>query len=257
VDESHAQLRVAACTDRGQVRDRNEDAFAADPPPPGRALTHGRLFLVADGMGGHEAGEVASALARDTVTRHYYATQLGAQESPLPALQEALRAANHAIRERQAREPGERDMGTTCTALMVRGASFWIAHIGDSRAYRWRAGRLQQLTRDHNWAEELLAAGRIDPSEAAHHMGRHMITRALGIDPDAQVDLLPAKPLEPADRLLLCSDGLSGVLGEQEIGAILATTDLEAAAASLVAAANHAAGPDNITVVLIEVEAIA
>jgi serine/threonine protein phosphatase PrpC len=255
VDESQMELRVAACSDRGKVRDRNEDAFAADPPPPGRAATHGRLFLVADGMGGHEAGEVASALARDTVMRDYYAAPFGATDDPLPALREALRAANRAIRERQAREPGERDMGTTCTALAVRGASFWIAHIGDSRAYRWRAGRLQQLTRDHNWAEELLAAGRIDPTEAAHHMGRHMITRALGIDPEAQVDLLPGKPLEPADRLLLCSDGLSGVVGEEEIAAILATPDPESAVASLVAAANQADGPDNITVVLIEARA--
>jgi serine/threonine protein phosphatase PrpC len=255
VDESRTALRVAACSDRGQVRDRNEDAFAADPPPPGRAATHGRLFLVADGMGGHEAGEVASALARDAVTSHYYAAPLGANDDPLPALREALRAATRVIRERQAREPGERDMGTTCTALAVRGASFWIAHIGDSRAYRWRAGRLQQLTRDHNWAEELLAAGRIDPAEAARHMGRHMITRALGIDPEAQVDLLPGKPLEPADRLLLCSDGLSGVVGEEEIAAILATADLESAVASLVAAANQADGPDNITVVLIEARA--
>jgi PPM family protein phosphatase len=248
---TRAPLRVASCTDRGRVRDGNEDAFSIEPPPDA-AADHGRLFLVADGMGGHAAGEVASALARDTVVRGYYDALLVAREEPSLALRAAFWEANRAIRERASRDPDARDMGTTCTAAVVRDGSFWIAHVGDSRVYRQRRDRMQRITRDHNWAEELLAAGRIDATEASRHPGRHMLTRALGIDPDVEVDLYPARRLEPGDRLLLCSDGLSGVVEEDLIAALLATPDLDLAAQALVKAANDAGGPDNVTVVLIE-----
>jgi len=244
-------LRVAALTDRGQVRDANEDAFHADLAAPERAVTHGHLFLVADGMGGHAAGEVASATARDEVLRDYYAAPLGADADPREGLRRAFLAANREIIEGRGRDANHHDMGTTCTAVVVRDGRFWVAHVGDSRAYRWRAGRLQRLTRDHNWAEELLEAGRIDPSEAMTHLGRHMLTRALGIDRDLRADIHEARVLEPGDRLLLCSDGLTGVVSEEEITAILGVDDLARASTELIETANRAGGPDNITVVLI------
>jgi protein phosphatase len=244
--------RVAAQSDRGRVRDTNEDSWYAIPADPAPAATHGHLFLVADGMGGHAAGEVASALARDEVRRAYYAAAPGGGVDPAEALRYALEAANREILEARRRAAEHHDMGTTCTAVVVRGGSFWIGHVGDSRAYRWRPGRLQRMTRDHNWAEELLAAGRIQPDEAGNHLGRHMLTRALGIDGDVRVDVHDARALEPGDRLLLCTDGLTGVVSEEEIATLLAAPSLEDAARSLIDAANRAGGPDNITVVIVE-----
>jgi protein phosphatase len=246
------ELRVAALTDRGQVRDGNEDAFHADLAAPERAATHGHLFLVADGMGGHEAGEVASAIARDEVRRDYYAAPPASDADMRETLRRALRAANWEINRERQRNPARHDMGTTCSVVLIRGGQFWVAHIGDSRVYRWRPGRLQRLTRDHNWAEELVEAGRIDTLEAMNHLGRHMLTRALGIETDLQADVHEARPLEPGDRLLLCTDGLTGDVSEEEIETLLGSGDPAHAARALVTAANRAGGLDNITVIVIE-----
>lgn len=246
------ELRVAALTDRGQVRDSNEDAFHAELATPARAATHGHLLLVADGMGGHEAGEVASAIARDAVRRDYYAAPPPADAEMGEALRRALLAANGEIVQERQRNPAQHDMGTTCSVVVVRGARFWVAHVGDSRVYRWRPGRLQRLTRDHNWAEELVEAGRIDALEAMNHQGRHMLTRALGIQPDVPADIHEARTLEPRDRLLLCTDGLTGEVSEAEIEALLGSGDPAQVAQALVAAANRAGGLDNITVVVVE-----
>jgi protein phosphatase len=246
------ELRVAAGTDRGQVRDSNEDAFHADLAAPERAATHGHLLLVADGMGGHAAGEVASAIARDEVRRDYYAAPPASDAEVPEALRRALLAANAEIVKDRQRDPARHDMGTTCSVVLIRGGRFWVAHVGDSRVYRWRPGRLQRLTRDHNWAEELVEAGRIDTMEAMNHLGRHMLTRALGIDADVQADIHDARPLEPGDRLLLCTDGLTGEVSEDEIESLLGSGDPAHAARALIEAANRAGGLDNITVVLVE-----
>ena len=141
------------------------------------------------------------------------------------ALRRALLAANREINRERQRNPARHDMGTTCTVVLMRGGQFWVAHVGDSRVYRWRPGRLQRLTRDHNWAEELVEAGRIDTMEAMNHLGRHMLTRALGIETDLQADVHEARPLEPGDRLLLCTDGLTGDVSEEEIETLLGVGD--------------------------------
>jgi len=246
------ELRIAALTDRGRVRDSNEDAFHADLAAPAPAATHGHLLLVADGMGGHEAGEVASAIARDEVRRDYYAAPPASDAEMGDVLRRALLAANGEIVQERQRNPAHHDMGTTCSVVVIRGERFWVAHVGDSRVYRWRAGRLQRLTRDHNWAEELVEAGRIDTLEAMNHLGRHMLARALGIDPDPQADIHDARTLEPGDRLLLCTDGLTGEVSEETIEALLGDGDPTHVARALIAAANDAGGLDNITVVVIE-----
>lgn len=254
------EIRVAARSDRGRLRPSNEDSLHAAPAPPGREASHGRLFIVADGMGGHAAGEVASAIATTVVAERYYAAPLAPEESPAPALAEAFRAAHEAIRGDADRHAGHRRMGTTCTALLVRGRDCWVAHIGDSRAYLWRHGGLHRLTRDHNLAEDLHSQGRLSDEELPGHPGQHILTRAMGIDEriTPEIDAHP-RALAAADRLLLCSDGLQRALSDEDVAEILAepAADAETTAATLVREANERGGPDNVSVVLIECVAAA
>ncbi|MBM3318647.1 MAG: serine/threonine-protein phosphatase [Candidatus Eisenbacteria bacterium] len=252
-DDNHDEIRHAARSDRGQSRPANEDSLHAAPAPDGKAATHGRIFIVADGMGGHAAGEVASALAVSTVAERYYAAPVTADADPAPSLTASFLDAHQAIREDARSHPERRRMGTTCTALLLRGGEFWTAHIGDSRAYLFRGGTLRRLTRDHNLAEELRERGTLSAGEAAGHPGQHILTRAMGIEEKLEPEIAPrGRPLEAGDRLLLCSDGLLRPLGEGAIAAALLEPDPETAAQRLIDEANAAGGPDNISVVLID-----
>lgn len=240
---------AAARTDRGQKRPGNEDACSI------RADLG--FFALADGMGGHAAGEVASQMAVDRITEEYLAagSDLLAADALEAALVAATDAANRAIFERSQREMDKAGMGTTLTtlALVPREKSYRIAHVGDSRAYRLRADTLQQLTTDHTWVQQQCQLGRMSPSAARHHPFSNIVTRALGIRADVDVDVVRGN-VRPGDIFLLCSDGLTGVLDDPEVGGILAEAETaHIAVERLIDAANAAGGPDNITAVVVRI----
>jgi len=237
-------LKRGAMTDIGRMRKNNEDRF----------LSAGRLAAVADGMGGHRAGEVASAIAMEELATLEHA---GPWRKPADA-GEALRAvflrANRRIRDTAATDKDLDGMGTTMVALIEDGDSVHLANVGDSRAYLLRNGELSQVTVDHTLVQELIDEGRLRPEEAERHPQRSIITRALGVEPDVEVDLFTYK-LQRGDRLLLCTDGLSGVVGEARIrNMLLRVADPQDTAERLVAMANEGGGPDNITVMVLDTE---
>jgi serine/threonine protein phosphatase PrpC len=231
--------RSAALTDTGRKRRQNEDAFVCEPP----------LFAVADGMGGAQAGEVASRLAAAAFEEGAAAIR---GEDGVATI---VRDANARIFERAVQDPAVAGMGTTATVAVVdeRAATVMVAHVGDSRAYLYRDGVLEQLTTDHSLVGELVRSGRLTEDEAAVHPQRSVITRALGTDAEVEVDTLTLDVVA-GDLVLLCSDGLSAMVRDEEIVRVLRSTHGEprSAAAALVAAANAAGGEDNVTVVLFE-----
>jgi protein phosphatase len=222
-------------TDVGRQRSANEDDFVAEAP----------FFAVADGMGGAKAGEVASAMATETFE--------GERDSDEPAeaqLVRILRTANKRIYDLAVSDESHRGMGTTLTAAKVVGDEVSLGHVGDSRAYRMRDGELEQLTKDHSLVAELERSGQITAEAAEHHPQRSIITRALGPEPDVEVDTYTLTGRE-GDLFLLCSDGLTSMISDSEVGSILRSAEsLDAAAEELVRAANQSGGKDNITVVL-------
>jgi serine/threonine protein phosphatase PrpC len=228
----------AGRTDVGRQRSANEDDFVLAPP----------FFAVADGMGGAKAGEVASAMATEGFE--------GESDSGEPAeaqLARILREANKRIYDLATADESHRGMGTTLTAAKITGDDISLAHVGDSRAYRMRDGELEQLTKDHSLVAELERSGQITAEAAEHHPQRSIITRALGPEPDVEVDTYTVAARE-GDLFLLCSDGLTSMISDEEISSILRSADsLDAAADALVRAANQSGGKDNITVVLFRV----
>ena len=230
--------RHAVLTDVGLLRSGNEDAYAAEPP----------LFAVADGMGGAKAGEVASALALETL-----AARLAAGDG----LVAAAAAANAAVFERASADPGQSGMGTTLTALRLTDTSAEAVQVGDSRLYRLRDGALQQLTEDHSVVGEWLRAGAISADEAHASKYRNVLTRALGTEPAVEIDDLTLE-VRAGDLLLLCSDGLSSMLTDDEIAAVLVaqTPDVEACARRLVHEAKNHGGHDNITVIIVAIDEV-
>jgi PPM family protein phosphatase len=228
-------VEQAGTTDVGRQRQTNEDSLVVSPP----------VFAVADGMGGAKAGEVASQLAAEEVVGGR-----GAAEPPEVQLAGMAREANRRIYELATADESRRGMGTTLTAAMVSGDEVSIGHVGDSRAYRLRDGQIEQLTRDHSLVAELERTGQISAEAAEHHPQRSIITRALGPEPDVQVDTYTV-PGRPGDVFLLCSDGLTSMISDDEAGAIVqGAGSLQEAAQELVRAANQSGGKDNITVVL-------
>jgi len=238
-------LRVAdkyADSDRGQQRRGNEDAYFVQPP----------LFVVADGMGGAQAGEVASGIAVDVFSKGLPDGRDGAEYR----LASLVHAANRQIHERSRTAAEQAGMGTTLTAAYVDVDGVAIAHVGDSRAYRWRDGQLERLTDDHSLVEELIRQGKLSAEEAEEHPQRSIITRALGPEPDVLVDTRTA-PARDGDLFLLCSDGLTGMIGEAGLAQVLSQGgSLRDMVRNLIAAANAAGGRDNITVVLFRVEEV-
>lgn len=228
------KVEVGSATDIGRVRERNEDSVLVDPP----------LYVVADGMGGHRGGQVASQVALETMET--LATE------GRSSLAEHVRKANRAVWDRSEEDEQLSGMGTTLTAARIEGASALIAHVGDSRAYMLRDGALRQLTTDHTLVARMVKSGEITEAEADVHPHKNVLTRALGTDQEVEVDE-DSIALEDGDRLLLCSDGLTGMVTEDQIQAILENSDQpQQAADRLVKAANRAGGIDNISVVVID-----
>jgi protein phosphatase len=222
-------------TDVGRQRSVNEDSLVLAPP----------FFAVADGMGGAKAGEVASAMAAET-----FAGETDSGEPAEAQLTRILREANRRIYDLAVSDDSHRGMGTTVTAAKVTGNEVSLGHVGDSRAYRLRDRELEQLTRDHSLVAELERSGQITPEAAEHHPQRSIITRALGPEPDVQVDTYTLAGRD-GDLFLICSDGLTSMISDDELASILrASDDLDGAADSLIRAANQSGGKDNITVVM-------
>jgi PPM family protein phosphatase len=228
-------------TDTGRQRRDNEDSAFARAP----------VFVVADGMGGAQAGEVASRLAIEAFERG-----VPGAGNPEERLATVVREANHQIYERSRADRGRAGMGTTLTAAYVDDAHVAIAHVGDSRAYLFRDGTLQRLTQDHSLVDELVRRGKLTEEQAAEHPQRSIITRALGPEPDVEVDTW-TYPARAGDVILLCSDGLTSMISEEQVREVLTAHDnLDAAADALIAQANEAGGRDNITVVLFRLEEV-
>jgi protein phosphatase len=239
------ELRSAASTHVGLRRQANEDRFAIVPELG--------LYLVADGMGGHQAGQVASRLAAEGAIRAIAALQ-GAAVSLAERLRQAVACANREIFVEAQARPELAGMGTTFVGLLFGEGRLALAHVGDSRAYVLRRGRLRALTDDHSIVAELLRRHAISEADAREHPHRHVLTRALGVRPRTEPDLAELTP-QPGDLFVLCSDGLTSHVDDAGLAARLADEDdLEAAAADLIGAANRAGGLDNSTVVLIRYE---
>jgi protein phosphatase len=230
-------IAFACRTDVGCVREHNEDSLLATPP----------LFAVCDGMGGHEAGEVASEIAVNVLSQR-------APDTPnVAALGQAVKDANAAIQDAVAQGKGREGMGTTCTAAMIDGSTVMIAQVGDSRAYLLHNRNLTQLTRDHSLVADLIDSGEITAAEARTHPWRSYITRALGIEPTVQTDLYEIEAAE-GDTLLLCSDGLYTMIDDDQIASILGRhPEPQRAADELVEAAIEAGGTDNVTVIVVKI----
>jgi serine/threonine protein phosphatase PrpC len=234
-------LRAAALSDVGRRRRTNEDRYGLAPELG--------LFLVADGMGGHTAGQVASGLASDGVLE---AVREGGPDASLTErLRRAVASANERIFSTAEAKPELSGMGTTLVALLVAGGRAAIAHVGDSRGYRVRAGRIRQLTDDHSVVGELQRRGEISADAAREHPHRHVLTRALGVRSEAEPDLGEIT-LEHGDVFVLCTDGLTHHVRDEEIAkAAAGEGDLEAACRGLVFLANARGGEDNVTVLLV------
>jgi len=244
-------LEQASLTDVGLRRPNNQDSKAAVlASGQEKWCQRGHLFIVADGMGAHAAGELASKLAVDMVPLTYHKLK---DRAPPQALQAAVEDANTQIYNRGEANGDFRGMGTTLSSLVILPQGALVAHVGDSRVYRLRNNRLEQLTFDHSLVWEIRAAERIPENEVPEYIPKNVITRSLGPNPSVQVDLEGPFPIEVGDTFLLCSDGLSGPVGDEEIGKILGCMSAEEAVRVLVDLANLRGGPDNITVIVVRV----
>lgn len=243
------RVRYAALTDTGFRRQNNQDSWAVtlcsnkDEWQQG-----GHLFVVADGMGGHAVGELASKIATDTVP-HMFAKLQG--RPPVEALRLAVEGANDAINERGSQNLDFLRMGTTCSSLVLCPQGAVIGHVGDSRVYRIRNRQIDQLTSDHSLVWEMIQSRKVNPRDAERLCPRNIITRSLGPEPTVNVDIEGPIPVLPGDIFLLCSDGLCGLLSDSEIGMIAGTIPATEACRLLVNLANLRGGPDNITVIIV------
>ncbi|QGJ72063.1 Serine/threonine-protein phosphatase [Planctomycetales bacterium 10988] len=245
------KLQFASRTDVGLRRSNNQDAYATRvAPDPEAWQRRGHLFLVADGMGAHAAGELASQLAADTVPHCYLKIQ---NQSPELALAEAVREANRDIHRRGQAHAEFKGMGTTCSSLLITQLGAYVAQVGDSRVYRLKtSGEFEQLSFDHSLVWELRRRGQLSGLDTAS-VPKNIITRSLGPSPEVEVDLEGPFPTQPGDIFLICSDGLSGQVEDPELAAILGSMDPEEASQALIDLANLRGGPDNITIVLVKV----
>ena len=245
-------LDVGSSTHPGKVRSINEDSLLIEPLDGQDVARWGLFLVVADGMGGHEAGEVASELAVRTARDAYYAS--GATEPP-SRLDAAMQAANARVYQ-TALDSGRLGMGTTMTSAVILGQRLLLGQVGDSRAYLIRGETVTQLTSDHSWVQQQVDAGMLTPEQARTHPNRNVITRAIGQDPEVEVDLREDRSaLQVDDWLLLCSDGFHTLVREQELPRLLAGSGAQQAAKRLVDLAVARGAPDNVTVVLVHVQA--
>ncbi len=247
-------IEAASLTDVGRQRSNNEDSFLYwEPESDDDFLRKGRLAVVADGMGGYEGGQEASRLAVETV-RSIYENEFGAD--PQATLTAALEAAHQNIQRFATEHPQFYGMGTTCTALSIVGHQLYFAHVGDSRLYLIRGGSLSRLTRDDSYVGRLVESGLVRAEDAESHPQRHILTAALGSGRDVTPNI-PEQPqtLEPGDTLVLCSDGLWGVIGDLDLSRLAQASPPAEACRQLVALALERGGPDNITVLVLRVSA--
>lgn len=232
-------------TDPGLVRSVNQDAYFIDPT--------GRFFIVADGMGGHAGGQEASRLATEAI-QSYLDHHWQSDESSAALLEAAFLKANQAILQDQAKYPERSDMGTTAVVVIFRNDETWCAHIGDSRLYRLRGAKLEQITEDHTWVARAMKLGDLTPDQARNHPWRHILSRCLGREDLRHVEAQRVD-LQASDRLLLCSDGLTEELSDHLIASHLKSIRAcDKAALALVNAAKDKGGRDNITVVIVAVD---
>jgi len=247
------KIEIVGMTDTGRVRDHNEDAIGND-------LGLG-LAVLADGMGGHRGGEVASAITVSTILNSLAAMRKRLQNSNQPqtdsyrppslAVKDAITQANTNVFNSSRENPQYRGMGTTVVVLLFHNDHFTVGHVGDSRLYRYRDGELEQLTIDHSLTQELLDNGFYTAEQAEHSLNKHLVTRAIGIDESVEVDLREDQT-RTGDIFLLCSDGVSDMIDDQRIRTIIRDNDddLERIANELILASNRAGGNDNISVIL-------
>jgi len=246
---SSSLLSFGVCSDAGPSRADNEDyAVAYTPGDPSEPWDRGPLFVVADGMGGHAAGEVASRVAVETLVEHWTTTPF---DQPGAALRSAVRAANLAVIDASA-APGRSGMGTTLTALTLNGTEAFIAHVGDTRAYLVRGETCTQLTTDHSRVGEMLRMRLITPEQAANHPARSQLTRSLGAAPGCQVDIVRT-PVHKGDTFVLCCDGVWDMLSRQDIAAACALPDVGEAADRLIAQSLERGATDNVSVIVVRV----
>ena len=250
---AHLRTATAAATDVGRRRSGNEDSYdiwVSDGSGGQHAAD--TLIVVCDGMGGSNAGEVASRMAAETVVRVFAEDTSG---DAARALGRAIEIANDEVHEHGRSRIDLNGMGTTCTAIALKGDEVSFGHVGDSRAYLIRDGRIRQITADHSLVAQLVARGQITPAEAKTDPRRNVVTRSVGVGPTVDVDAehLP-DPLEIGDTLLVCSDGLHGQVTDDELAEIASGESLDRACRDLIALANERGGPDNITVALARLE---
>ena len=240
---------ICACSDVGKIRDINQDAYyyIEDDKLP--------IFIVADGMGGHKAGEVASNLAISTIIRHYESSKqkILNKEMFIPQfLNESVELANDNLIEEASGDDELKGMGTTVTMCLILDNEVYIGHVGDSRAYLLRDGELSQITQDHSLVGELLRIGSITKDEAVNHPKKNIITRALGSNPKINVDVFN-RELQNEDKIILCTDGLTNMVTEEKILEILLSSEIPSAVCStLVNISNEAGGIDNTTIMIIK-----
>jgi serine/threonine protein phosphatase PrpC len=248
-------LDVAQRTDIGRTRSTNEDNLISVVPQDSQLLqAKGALFVVSDGMGGHSRGEVASALAVQKVKEYYYQDL---QDDIPTALQQAIKQANVTIYQaneaERVRGGSGFGMGATCVAAVLHDQMLYAANVGDSRVYVLHEGQLRQVTRDHSMVAQLVERGQITPAEARTHEKRSQIYRSLG-QPEVEADLF-SEPVQEGDTLILCTDGLSGVVEDEDLRAIVEQYSPEESVQHLIARANEEGGPDNVTAIVVRVSA--
>lgn len=239
-------LVTAGASDIGGMREENEDAYGILEFPGGR------VFVVCDGMGGYAGGKIASETAKETFLR--YVKEHHDPEHIFEVLHAAIGEANNAVRTKAKADARLGEMGTTCVAILVVDSVYYVANVGDSRAYHFREGVFTLLSEDHTVVQQLVNQGRIDAMEAANHPSAGILVRCLGQLDTVEADISGPHELQPGDRLLLCSDGLSGMLYEDDIARVLITPVLDEAVHALIRYANDAGGFDNITAVALQAE---
>lgn len=247
--ESDYHITFSLKTDPGCIRENNEDNALVLTKEPEAFKDF--LAVIADGMGGHAAGEVASGIVIDVIPTEYRASR---DERTGFALREALVLANSEIFDQAQANPTYRRMGTTCIAVAIREGRIFFAHVGDSRLYRLRQNTLTQLTEDHSYVMSLVKEGQITREEAAHHENKNIILRAMGTKEQVEVDITEeGLPVQINDKYLLCTDGLHDVVTDNEIATLMQIKNPDDATTQMVETAKQYGGPDNITVILMEI----
>ncbi len=251
--QARVHVTVACKTDLGRVRENNEDKFEYFIPEDDRTLaSRGQIFLVCDGMGGHAAGQIASELAAKTFIDVYLHHP---SQDPTVAMEAGVSAANRFVLDVGRAIPARRGMGTTLSSVVLLQGSAYVVQVGDSRVYRLRDNVLKPLTEDHTWVDEQIKAGTITRSEAETHPYRHVLTRAVGTDGDLHPDI-ERHDLQLGDTFLLCSDGLTNHVSNEQMERLLSEFGPSQAAWNLVGAALQGGGSDNTTVMIVRVDSI-